>query len=262
VPYAKEETQMLEILIAAAILFIILFVVQIRKITIYEYEKGLKYTNGRYKRILDAGMHWYAGFITSIRKVDIRPKFVSIPGQEVLSSDGITLKISMVAQYEVTDADLAVNKLGNPYEQACYLILQLALRELVTAVKVEEILEKRNSLGMQVVERASKEIEAIGLKLISAGIKDIMFPGELKKIFSQVAKARQEGLAMLERARGETAALRNLANSANMLKNNPFLMQLRLLHSTGNTFVIGTPPTGQIVPVTPKDEADQAENPS
>ena len=77
-------------------------------------------------------------------------------------------------------------------------------------------------------------------------IKDIMFPGELKKIFAQEIRARKEGLAMLEKARGETAALRNLANAAKMVQDNPALLQLRMLESSGNTFVCGIPNT--IVP--------------
>jgi hypothetical protein len=76
-------------------------------------------------------------------------------------------------------------------------------------------------------------------------VKDIMFPGELKNVFAKVLKAKKEGLAVLEKARGETAALRNLANAAKMLEGNPALMQLRILQSldtgAGNTVVFGLP---------------------
>ncbi len=72
-----------------------------------------------------------------------------------------------------------------------------------------------------------------------------MFPGALKQTFAQVVLARKEGQAALERARGETAALRTLANAAKMMEDNPALLQLRLLHalagSTGNTLVLGVP---------------------
>ena len=72
-----------------------------------------------------------------------------------------------------------------------------------------------------------------------------MFPGELKRTFAQVVTARKEGLAALERARGETAALRNLANAARTMEGNPALMQLRVLQeigkSPGNTVVLGLP---------------------
>ncbi len=86
---------------------------------------------------------------------------------------------------------------------------------------------------------------------------DLTLPGELKKIFSQVVRARQEGLAALEKARGETAALRSLANAAGMVQQNPVLLQLRLLQvleqQPGHTVVFGTPPG--LLPVTPRPTA-------
>jgi regulator of protease activity HflC (stomatin/prohibitin superfamily) len=78
---------------------------------------------------------------------------------------------------------------------------------------------------------------------MQAEIKDVMFPGDLKRVFSQVVRARQEGLAALERARGETAALRSLANAASLLEQRPALLQLRILQAVGseggNTLVVG-----------------------
>ncbi|HVK59246.1 MAG TPA: hypothetical protein VM735_10725, partial [Candidatus Kapabacteria bacterium] len=78
-----------------------------------------------------------------------------------------------------------------------------------------------------------------------AEVKDVMFPGEIKKFFGEVLKAKQEALAALERARGESAALRNLANAARLLENNPALQNLRLLQTVqttnGNTFVVRLP---------------------
>ena len=70
---------------------------------------------------------------------------------------------------------------------------------------------------------------------------------------AQVVNARQEGLAALERARGETAALRNLANAAKLLDDHPRLLQLRMLQavgeSTGNTLVVNAGDGGGIIPV-------------
>ena len=95
------------------------------------------------------------------------------------------------------------------------------------------------------MELASGKASELGLNLISADVKDIMFPGEMKKVFAQVVKAQKEGQAALERARGETAALRNLANAARTLDDNPNLLQLRALQalsdSSGNTLVLGLP---------------------
>ncbi len=243
---------MAPLIITSVILIFIIKVLYFKRITIFEYERGLKYSKGKFKKILNPGQYWIFTYSTSIRKVDIRPKFVSITGQEIISADSITLKISIAAKYEIIKPDIAVNHSEN-YQEAFYLILQLALREIIGLAKIDEVLEKRNLFGEKLMQLTTTKVEELGLKLLSVNIKDIMFPGELKKMFAQVVKARKEGLAALEKTRGETAALRNLVNAAKMIENNPNLMQLRLLQligeSSGNTVVLGSSPVVAPLPV-------------
>jgi hypothetical protein len=73
-----------------------------------------------------------------------------------------------------------------------------------------------------------------------------------------------EGQAALERARGESASLRNLANAARVLEGNPALMNLRLMQSltaaqnAGNTLVVGVP--GGFVPLKAGKQAPEAKS--
>ncbi|HNB24198.1 MAG TPA: hypothetical protein PKZ32_17395, partial [Candidatus Melainabacteria bacterium] len=57
----------------------------------------------------------------------------------------------------------------------------------------------------------------------------------------------------LERARGETAALRSLANAAKMLETNPMLLQLRALQTmsenTGSTLIMNVGQDSQPLPI-------------
>lgn len=125
--------------------------------------------------------------------------------------------------------------------------MQMAVRQLISGEKVDSIIEQRASLSGRIVELTQEKIAALGLRLISAEIKDVMLPGELRRTFAQVVKAEKEGQAALERARGETAALRSLANAAKMAEGNPNLLQLRALQlmseSSGNTIMLGVSPT-------------------
>jgi regulator of protease activity HflC (stomatin/prohibitin superfamily) len=224
--------------------FVTLFRVGVRRITVLEYEKGLKYTRGSFRSVLGPGQYWYLPFFTIIQKLDVRPRFVSITGQEVLSADGITLRLSLAAKFEITDPTIAINRVQN-FQEALYLELQLALRAIVGAVEVDAVLGGRNELSKTLMQIAEPKATDLGLKLISVELKDIMFPGKLKEMFAQVVNAKQEGLAALEKARGETAALRNLANAAKLLDANPNLMQLRLLQAfdgaSGNSLIVGVP---------------------
>ncbi len=216
----------------------VLYLISRYSIIIYEFQRGLKYHKGKFVGVLNAGRYWIFSRSTTVTTIDVRPKFISVPGQEVLSADSVTLKVSVTARYEIIDPNLAVNKIEN-YTEAFYSIVQLAIRDIIGSMKIDEILEQRAVLNQKLMELTVSKAEEFGIKIQLIGIKDIMFPGELKKIFAKVVEAQKEGLAALERARGETAALRNLANAAKVLEDNPALMQLRALQSTGNTVVIG-----------------------
>jgi regulator of protease activity HflC (stomatin/prohibitin superfamily) len=228
------------------------------RITVFEYERGLRYRNGRFVGIADPGSHWTYRPRDVIRKVDIRPRFVSITGQEVLSSDGVTLKVSLAAEYEIADADVAINKVESA-DQALYMTLQLALRQIVGQSTIDDVLAHRDEFGRRLLELAAERAERAGLRLLGVDVKDIMFPGELKKIFAQVIQAQKEAQAALEKARGETAALRGLANAARMIEGNPSLLQLRLLQqlaaSAGNTVVLGFPTSDTPLPL--KERKDE-----
>jgi regulator of protease activity HflC (stomatin/prohibitin superfamily) len=236
----------------AALLAKVLWDKLFQKVTIFEYERAVEYRNGKFHKVVDPGAYWIRPTRTTINKVDVRPRFAIISGQEVLTLDAITLKVTLAAQYKVVDPATAILK-SESYYTALYTVLQLGLREIIGTANIDELLETRNTIGQRLSEKCAPGAQEIGLELMSVNIKDIMFPGDLKKVFAQVVKARKEGQAALERARGETAALRNLANAAKLIENNPALMQVRLLQSvtetSGHTLVMGMPANTAPLPV-------------
>ena len=114
-------------------------------------------------------------------------------------------------------------------------------------LRVREVLSQRLEIGSQLLARVQPEAAKIGVNVLAIEVKDVMLPADLKRAFGEVLKAKQEGQAALERARGESAALRNLANAARVLEGNPALMNLRLMQSlsaaqnAGSTLVLGVP---------------------
>lgn len=218
-----------------------------RKVVIREYESGMLYKHGQFKKLLGAGRFWINGWSTEITRVDGRLKTDTIPGQEVLTQDQVGLKVSIGIQYAIEDPEKALH-ISESYYSDLYQTAQLALRSIVGNQKIEELLENRSAIGAALLEMVVPDAEKIGLKIHRIDVKDIMFPGDLKKIFAEEVKARKESQAALERARGESAALRNLANAAKMLENNPALMDLRVLQTLssggdngGNIFITRLP---------------------
>src|SRR5260370_10741664 len=229
---------------AAVVLWIGRRIMSIKRVVVYEYQRALKYTKGRYQETLGPGQSWIFCWRSSIVPVDVRPEFITIPGEDVVSADGVTMEVSLAAQFEVSDPNIAVNKNAN-FRNSLYLFLQMALREIVGKEKIDALLENRAGISSKLMELTTAKATELGLKLALADVKDIMFPGEMTKVFAQVVKAQKEGQAALEKARGETAALRNLANAARTMEDNPNLLQLRALQaladSPGSTLVFGLP---------------------
>lgn len=216
------------------------------RVIVREYEAGLLYRNGRFVRQLGPGGRIVFPAWEEVVVVDLRKRIATIPGQEVLSVDNVGLKVSVAATYDVVDPVRAIHGVQS-YEDALHVAIQLALRAAVGASKIEDVLAQRMDIGMRLADAVASTVDGLGLRLHLVEVKDVMFPGELKRIFAEVIRAQKEGQAALERARGETAALRSLANAARLVEESPALMNLRVLQSvggaaaSGGTVVLGVP---------------------
>jgi len=226
--------------------------------TIHEYQRGLHYRQGRFVGLLDPGTHVALRPFTEIQLMDGRPTSITVPGQEILTADGVALRVSLTARYVVADPVAAVSNDQN-YVAALYTALHAGLREALAGRTADEILAARAELGPAVGGAVASELARLGIELLGVDVRDVMVPSELKRAFAGIVAARREGEAALERARGETAALRSLANAGRMIEDNPGLLQLRILQqvggTSGNTIMLGVPgtdgrPTPPVAPVT------------
>jgi regulator of protease activity HflC (stomatin/prohibitin superfamily) len=243
---------LIETLSAAAVAIVAILLVSrlvFLRIVIYDYQKGLLYRAGRLVRTLDAGLYWILRSFAAVQVVDVRSRLAVVAGQEILSADNLALRITLALRYRVTRPDAAMEA-AQSFADALYLEAQLVLRDLGSAVPAEALLERRGELGAQVRTLLEPKASMLGVELETVGVKDVTFPASLKQIFAQVVEARKAAEAALERARGETASLRQLANAARMLDGNPSLVTMKTLQAVGNgknTIVLGIP--GSMLPI-------------
>jgi regulator of protease activity HflC (stomatin/prohibitin superfamily) len=213
------------------------------RLTVQSWEAALVFRDGAVVERLGPGTRRVWNTRCQVRTVDLRPWVLAVPTQEVPTADGVTVKVTAAALLRVVDAEAFVVGAVDPHA-ALYLAVQVALRELVGATSVDDLVATRRELGDRLVELV-RGADDVGVAVDAVQLKDIVLPADLKRARAQVLLARAEGQAALERARGETAALRALANAARLTASNPSLLQLRLLQqlatSTGHTVVLGTP---------------------
>ena len=235
-----------------ALLVVLIAIVLLRPlisfVTVYDYQRGLRFRQGRLIGLVSSGQHASIRPYNEIRVLDARPTSLTVPGQEILTEDGVALKISLTARYVVADPIAAFTNDQN-YVSALYIALHGAVRDAIADRTADEILAGRGDLGPEIATGVASELARLGIELLSVDIRDVMVPSELKRAFAGIVAARREGEAALERARGETAALRSLANAGRMLDDNPGLFQLRILQqlasSSGNTVMLGVGADGR-----------------
>jgi regulator of protease activity HflC (stomatin/prohibitin superfamily) len=213
-------------------------------VVVAEWERAVLLRSGRVERVLEPGAHRVWQLRCGVRTVDMRPWVMTLPTQEAPTADGVPVKVTIAGHARVSDAVGYLTATRVP-EQSVYLAVQVAVRELLASTTMEDLLGGRAGLAERLTESV-RDAGRAGVAIDELVIKDIILPGELKRAQAEVMIARAHGLAALERARGETAALRGLLNAARLASDNPALLQLRLMEhlgtSSGHTVIIGAAP--------------------
>lgn len=195
--------------------------------------KGVLYVDHVVERLLPAGRHYFWIGLKEVHAVvvDAREQTLEVTGQELMTHDKVSLRINLTARFRVVDVMKALAGQAN-YREAFYRDLQLALRDEVGARSLDELLTKKDEVRRLVVDRVKPGAEAMGLDLLDAGLRDVILPGEMRTIFNQVIEAEKRAQANMIARREETAATRNLMNTAKLLESNPVLMRLKELETT------------------------------
>jgi len=202
----------------------------LRTVTVPAHERVLAYRDGRLDRVLEPGRH-RRRTRTRLVRVDVRDRIVTLAPQEVLTSDGVTLRVTAALVWSVTDP-VAFHERSETPDAVVYLAAQLGLREALAGLDVDTVLTSgRHSVAENVTATAAAAGGPVGITVREAVLKDVLLPPELRAAYAQLVSARQRGKAQLEAARAETAALRSLANGARLLDEHPGLARLRLAQS-------------------------------
>jgi hypothetical protein len=201
-------------------------------VTVLQWEAGLKYRKGVFVATLAPGRYYTWPAPVTITRIDLRAAAFSVPNQEVLTSDKMAVRASAIVTYRIVDpkAYLAVDQA--PASQL-YDAVQMGLRDRAAAKSLDEILADRGLLEAGLAAEIGARARPLGIAIEAVRVRDITLVGPAKQAFADLWKAQKEGQAALERARGEQAALRALANAARLLKGNPELMNLRVLQALG-----------------------------
>jgi hypothetical protein len=160
---------------------IVLLIVSIKQVN--QYERGVKFTLGRFTGLVDPGWRLVLPIIQSMRKVDIRTKATDVPDQEAITKDNVSCKINAVIYYKVVDAGKAVLEVENVW-YAVNQLAQTTMRNVVGQLALDELLSQRDQASLRIREIIERDAIAWGLDVLNVELKDITLPEDMKRTIS------------------------------------------------------------------------------
>lgn len=213
------------------VLLIILFflaVICIKQIN--QYERGIKFTLGKFSKVLEPGWRIIIPIFQSMQKVDIRVKAVDVPDQDAITEDNISIRINAVIYYRIADAAKAILQVENFY-YAVSQMAQTTMRNIVGELDLDNLLKNRESASKRIQEIIDASTDPWGIKVESVELKDIVLPEDMKRTMAKQAEAEREKRAVIIKAEGELISADNIAKAAETLHKAPGALHLRTLQS-------------------------------
>ncbi len=217
---------MIFVILLGAIGFILL--ISIKQIN--QYQRGVRFTIGKFSGIMEPGWRLVIPVFQSYQKVDMRIKAVDVPNQETITKDNISASVNAVIYYRIADAQKAIIEVENFY----YAVSQLAqttMRNVVGEVTLDELLSSRVATAERIRSIVDDATDAWGVDVQSVELKDVVLPEEMKRVIGRQAEAERERRSVIIQAEGEVVAADNLAKAAQTLSGAPGALHLRTLNT-------------------------------
>lgn len=212
--------------------FVVLLIVSsVRQIN--QYEKGVRFTLGKFSSIMEPGWRLVLPVIQHYQKVDIRIKAVDVPDQNAITRDNVSVKVNAVIYYKVSDAPKAIIEVED-FRYAISQYAQTTMRNIVGEVTLDELLSSRDKIADRIREIVDIETDAWGLKVNNVELKDVSLPPDMERTIGKQAEAEREKRAVIINSEGELAASENIARAAAMLSATPGALHLRTLQSVND----------------------------
>lgn len=212
------------------LLFVCLIIVLVSIRQVNEYERGVKFTLGKFSKMVNPGWRLVFPIFQSMKKVDLRLRTVEVPTQECLTKDNISVGVTAVLFFKVTDASKAILNIES-FFYATSQLAQTTMRNVVGEVSLDDLLSKRETLAERIKTNVDSTIQEWGVTVVNVELKDILIPDDMKRTIGKQAEAERERRATIIRSEGEVIAAENIAKAAKMLSDSPGALHLRTLDS-------------------------------
>ena len=238
------------------ILFILVGYVRV----IYDFQKGLVMTLGKFSGLRNSGLTFVVPFFQEMRIVDLRLQTIDIPKQEVLSKDNVSAFINAVVYFKIVNPEAAIFNVQD-YRAAVYQHSQTAIRDVVGSRTLDQLLTDRKSIAESISAAVDKDSVEWGVDISGIKIQDIGLPDSMKKAMARQAQAEREKRASIIISEGESMAAEKLASAAKILSESPGALHLRTLQMISSVSADKTNIMNFVLPIEGVQIPEKAEKP-
>lgn len=225
------------------ILFVIIVFVILGIKQVMEFERGIKFTLGKFSSLMSPGLNIVIPILQSYQRVDIRVKTVDVPKQDCITKDNVSVNVDAVAYYFVFDVKKSILEVENFY-YAISQLSQTTMRDVVGEVSLDELLANRDEISNRIKDIIDKASDPWGLKVERVELKHVELPEDMKRIMAREAEAEREKRGVIIKSEGEIVAAQNLSKAASLIGKYPGAMQLRTLQTIND---ISSDPSGKFI---------------
>jgi regulator of protease activity HflC (stomatin/prohibitin superfamily) len=199
---------------------------------VQQFEQGIVFRFGRIvERPKGPGITWIRPIGDRMQKVNMQIVAMTVPAQEGITRDNVSVRVDAVVYFRVVDPIKAVVNVQN-YLFAISQQAQTSLRSIIGQSEMDQLLAERDTVNRELRRVIDEPTEGPwGIRVERVEIKDVSLPEGMKRSMSRQAEAERERRARIITADGEYQASKRLAAAANVMARDPAALQLRLLQT-------------------------------
>lgn len=217
-------------LIFFAVMFIFLIVFVINSVCIVNQAEVILIERfGQFRHVLKSGIHFVIPFADKPRRVlwtfvredvsgkkvfryveyrdriDLRETVDEFPKQNVITKDNVTMEISALLYYQVTDPVAAAYEVNN-LPQAIEKLTQTTLRNIIGALDLDETLISRDQINAKMRDILDEATEKWGVKVNRVELQEVNPPHDIRVAMEKQMRAERDRRALILEAEGKKQA--------------------------------------------------------
>jgi len=212
------------------VLIVVIYLLSSIKI-LAEYERGVIFRLGRVlPKPKGPGVILVFAPIDRIVRMSLRVEATTVPPQDVVTRDNVTVKVDAVVYFRIVDPIKAVLEVSN-YLYATSQVAQTTLRSVLGEVELDELLSQREKLNLRLQTVLDSHTGPWGIKVTVVEVKQVDLPEQMIRAIGRQAEAERERRAKIIHAEGEYMAAEKLSLAAEQIQKQPTAIQLRYLQT-------------------------------